>query len=93
MSPASIHKFDLSDPDALLFCSECASPYARSVESCVSCGATSFWSRAARDSPGGSQPDAGSTATSGLSGTEVTVTAGAAVLASSRSKGTCRVMG
>lgn len=45
MSPASIHKFDLSDPDVVVYCSECASPYAREVESCVTCGATSFWSR------------------------------------------------
>jgi hypothetical protein len=45
MSPASLGKFDLSDPDVVVYCTECASPYARTVEACVTCGASSFWSR------------------------------------------------
>lgn len=45
MSPAPAHRFDLIDEDAVLYCSECGAPYARAVDSCVTCGSTRLWTR------------------------------------------------
>ena len=64
-----------------------AVPAPSAATTTVAPSAASLARWAARASPGASQPDAGSRATSGPSGTADTVTAGAVVWASSRSKG------
>ncbi|RMF75859.1 MAG: hypothetical protein D6738_02755 [Acidobacteria bacterium] len=43
--PLRAERFDLDDPEAVAFCVDCAAPFARRVERCVTCGSEDVVSR------------------------------------------------